>query len=622
MVLYKGERVVRGKLFVFFAVVFVLFTTVHSKEWEQFYNSSSVYRIREFGGSLYCATGGGIMKYDLSDSSFTQYINGLGFPSSGVSDITIDNEGNLWVGFAAHGIARVEAIETDPSVILYNLSRTSGMLSDSVTCLLSVGEDVYYGSTKGIAKFFDNVHTKETNLTDYLEEKPVYDIFAVGDSLWVGYSGGVVLFDRNSFQVVSFPIGATRSLCSYDGHVYCLSDSGIFWYGGGGWNQMPSPAGEALVSIASGGGNLFSISRAKVFEWSQGDWIDISGNPYTSGSLKNVLFVGYRIRTSTDILRSIAVDPSGNPWVGGVWEGARRGGYITYYNGSVWVNEAPAQLSHNDIMEMDIAPDGGLWISTKMFGLSYRSPDSRWITYTKWRGDVGNNGLSYFGYNLALLLDSRGSLWCSALDYDLDRIVVGDPLVYADDVWEHYSLDEGTITTNRFVKAKEDPAGNRWFLSDDVKHDVGMWGINILSADGCHWLSVNPENSSGMQGGNVFDCAFGSSGRVYVAIRGYGVQVWYTGGYEWSALSDLSGDYWTTILGPDDLASTEIHAIALGPDGSVWVGTSSGLVRYESGLIDSITVKLNYSDSGLIGSPLTILSSTAKGTSGLQRREA
>ncbi|MDD4858065.1 MAG: T9SS type A sorting domain-containing protein, partial [Candidatus Krumholzibacteria bacterium] len=81
----------------------------------------------------------------------------------------------------------------------------------------------------------------------------------------------------------------------------------------------------------------------------------------------------------------------------------------------------------------------------------------------------------------------------------------------------------------------------------------------------------------------------------------YGVQAWHTGGFDWAHLSDLTGDSWTTLIEPEDLTSTDLYAIARGADGSIWVGTAAGLVSWDSGVIDSLTAKMNSGDRGLLG---------------------
>jgi len=567
-------------------------------DWNVYWSASAVNRITCLGDSLWCATNGGILLFNLSDSTFTQYGDGLGFHSASVTAVAVDRHGSVWLGFTSSGVARVDGIDADPLVQVYREVR-DGLVSDSVTCLVAVEDDVYYGSTNGVAKFYDNLPSPEFVLSDSTEGTFIYDLLIAGDSLWIGRDGGVALFNRDTYSYTYFPIGSVTSLCEYDGDIYGASENGIQRFTGAGWSIVGSIE-DVPIAVAAGGGVLACVTVGAAYVWSGVEWTDISGTLYAPGSMKYVFRWEYRISWSRDILKTLAVDGRGTPWVGGAYSTQNRGTYITAYIDDSWWNRAPALLSESGIVELDFAPDGGLWVSTRFFGISYRSTDGRWVSYTKYRGDVGDRGLSYFQNNLALLADSQGFLWCNALDHDLDMIEVNDPFDRDDDEWRHFTLNEGTITSNRFVKAKEDPAGNRWFLSD--AEQSGMWGINITNPDTTDWLSINPDVVADMAGGSVFDCVFDQSGRVYLALKNDGVQMWDTRGFDWTNLSNLDDDYWPErLIHPDDLASKNLLSIARGSDGSIWVGTASGLVRWRSGAIDSITRKTGFSGEGLIG---------------------
>ncbi|MCK4236074.1 MAG: T9SS type A sorting domain-containing protein [Candidatus Krumholzibacteria bacterium] len=592
-----------------FVLSLVLFVPGAAKsaagDWNVYINASAINRITCSGDSLWCATYGGILVYDLSDSTFTQYMDGLGLRSSLVSAVTVDRHGSVWVGHVSSGIDRIDDIETDPYVKHYSYT-LEGLISDNITCLAAVDDDVYYGSTNGVAKFYENMPSQVPGLTDELEYKYVFDLLLRGDTLWVAYQDGVVLFNRITYQDTLFAIGLTISLCEHDGSVMCAGVNGIqeFVYSGSlGWHWETIGSLPAIpISVSSGGGELFCVSTGAAYRLDGTDWTDITGDIAIPGSMKRIFNKVYQISSGDNILKTVAVDKRGTPWVGGLLELGNRGAYITGYYDGIWHNEAPEQLSQNEVVELSPDPAGGMWMSTLRFGISYLSDSNEWISYTAFRAGVGHdNALSYYGYNLALLYDSREYLWVNALSADLDRLKVNDPFDRGDDEWAHFSMGEGTLTTNRFVKIKEDPAGNMWFLSDDDEREEGKWGINILSADGTDWLSVNPDSVPDMEGGSVFDCAFGGDGRVYLGLRGYGTQAWHTGGYGWDTLSNFDDDVWFTIIGPDQLTSDIVHALARGADGSIWLGTSGGLVRYKSSSIDSLTKKTSAAGEGLVG---------------------
>lgn len=560
-------------------------------------DASGVNRIQSSGPDLWCSTIGGVLLFDLGDSSFTQYINDLDFRSSDVSAVAVDGRGSIWVGFVSTGITRIDDPDGMPSVEAYGY-RSGDIVSDSITCLAASENIIYYGSTRGAAVFYDGIHSREPVLSDSLSDRLVLDMLLEGDTLWAAYDAGVASFDRNTFVYRSYPVGRTFSMCRHGNYLYIAGESGIMRFNGEEWSAVPKADTGTPIFIASGGGELAYITEAGAYLRSGDTWTDITGN------MKQLFLESYRIRTSVNLLRTIAIDENGTPWVGGFWDTARRGTYISWYKGGEWHNMAPSFPVQNEIIRLDTDGAGGLWTSSNHYGISYLSPDGRWTSYTKFRGDVGEEALSYYQNNRVLLFDSRGFLWVSALDFDLDRIDVNDPFEKEDDVWTHYALGEGTITSDNFLNGKEDWAGNRWFLSNDIDQTGGEWGINILSADGSGWLSVDPQTTPGMESGSVFDCTFSNDGTVYLALDEYGVQLWFTGGLDWPNLSNFGDDIWITIIPPDSLISRALSSVERLGDGSVWVGTASGLVRYKNGLIDLIPRRTSPGQKGLIGSEI------------------
>ncbi len=565
-----------------------------SGDWEIFVNASAINRIECVGDSIWCSTRGGILVFSLVDSSFVQHLDGLGFRSTDVSGVARDARGSVWASFTTSGVARIDRFgSAEPFVKTYSAT-IDGLMSDSVTCIASAGDDVYYGSTGGIAKFYDNLHSFEPILSDSLEGVPVRDLLARGDTLWIACERGVARFLRSTFNYTMYRVGSATSLCAHGGAIHVAGANGVQRFDGSAWVSLGQPGGFVPLSVASGTGTLYCITDAKAYRRDGSSWTDITANMKTMFSQK------YMIGGGSNILKTVAVDPRGTVWVAGLEAQINRGAYLSAHVSNSWMNKAPEHLSQNGIVALSVVPGQGVWASTRYFGISYRSNAGAWTTYWKMRTPTDEAGLSYFLNNIALLRDSRGYLWCGAF-LDLDRIAINDPFIKTDDEWEHYALNEGTITTNRFVRAKEDPEGNRWFLSDDVLGEEGLLGINILKADGTAWLSVTPSTASGMAGGSVFDVSFGAGGVVYLALRGYGVQVWYTGGFDWAHLSDLASDGWATIVDPGDLASKDLFAVENGSDGAVWVGTASGLVRWKAGVIDSFTIKTSPGEQGLIG---------------------
>lgn len=566
-------------------------------DWNVYMDASAINRVTVLGDMMWCGTRGGILMFDLGDLTFTHYLDGLELKSSDVTAVTIDGRGSIWAAMRVSGVARIDDPDGNFSVQEYS-EALDGILSDSIMCLLRVDDDIYYGGTRGVAKFFNNVPAREPALTDSLADRTVYDMTydPAGDLLWVACRDGIASYDRGTFDYVFYDIGEVLSVCMHQGEVYCVSDTAVLHLDGGSWSELGGGLHMDPVTVASGGGALYCITPERAYLWNGVNWwISQAVN-----QLKGLIREEYRISSSENILCALGVDGGGVPWVGGFYEEGFRGIYLAGSDGTEWSLFQPEGLTQNQIVALDPDPLGNIWVSTGQNGISFRSTSDRWMSYTKTRDDTGSDdALSYYVNNLALLYDSQDYLWCNSLDYDLDRIDIGDPLDKDDDIWAHFTTGSGTIVSNRFVRAGEDPGGNRWFMSDNARFESGMWGINIANRAGDAWLAVDPGSYNQMEGGNVFDCAFDDQG-AYIAIRGYGVMYWRTGGFDWPTLTSTADDSWVTILGEDQLPSVELWSVEYGPDGSLWVGTSAGLVRYFQGTIDSFTVKTE-DDEGLIG---------------------
>ena len=65
-------------------------------EWHVYLDASVAYRLQVTGDTLWCCTNGGILLFDLRDSTFTQIADGLSFVSTDVSSVAPAADGTLW----------------------------------------------------------------------------------------------------------------------------------------------------------------------------------------------------------------------------------------------------------------------------------------------------------------------------------------------------------------------------------------------------------------------------------------------------------------------------------------------------------------------------------------------
>jgi hypothetical protein len=215
-----------------------------------------------------------------------------------------------------------------------------------------------------------------------------------------------------------------------------------------------------------------------------------------------------------------------------------------------------------------------VWAEFEDFYVGKVMPTGAWVNYNSAISGIAIP--SNQSTNLALLADSQGFKWfCSLPSPTLDQLDDRLDANYGNDVWTRHALDSGGgdgLGTLNLQRGLEDPAGNRWFLSDEA-------GIQILSRDGSAWFDMTPLKDQRMLRDDVVDVAFGIS--AYVAHRAEGVQRWALGGYDWGLITSTAGDQWSTPV-PGTSLPGEIFAIELRSDNVLWIATDDGLFRFPS----------------------------------------
>ncbi len=579
------------KIFIFLVIIAALSmgTSAEAQSWDQQFCHNAVNNIYLRGDTMWCCTDGGILTYSLTDSVFSHYGPELQFRSTHVDYLTFGRDGSIWAGFESHGIVRIDNPLTDPELNWYSVE--TGLIDNNILALQAVGGEIYYGSEKGIGKFFQELPSREAIISDFLENEQVYDIAAPSDSvLWIASSAGITRFNRLTLHYDHYDFDdPVISACLHDQSVYCASPDSIYRFDGDDWSFLSGITDvdgdiytSSFVKLNSDGSDLYCITDFALYQWTGSWWRAVD-----RWNMKSVFTAAYRSGWDFE-LRALEMDRQGNPWIGAVKPDDGRGVnlYVYDWSDSQWVNKRPEQITYNNILRVAADPAGGVWMSPVTNGISYYSGLEGHFAYTSLDEGSGE-GLSSIHTNLAIVCDSQDRFWCHAFgdpvlgsEFPLDMIELGDRTSASDDQWAHYSRSEHGISI-RHQNAVEDPGGNIWFLSDDLYPDEGGWGIDIVSSTGEEWIHLNPDNTSGdLPSGNIIDCAF-SSERAYLAVRNYGIVVWETGGFGWSDLSG-GGDAWYPLVPGSALPTTDLTAVEE-RNGNLWIATSAGLIKRDSG---------------------------------------
>ena len=129
--------------------------------------------------------------------------------------------------------------------------------------------------------------------------------------------------------------------------------------------------------------------------------------------------------------------------------------------------------------------------------------------------------------------------------------------------WTTYTTAEG-LADDDVRSIVKDAQGNMWFGTSD----------GLSKFDGSHWLTYDTSNGLPENDINVL---FADGSTIWVGTSGGGA-------------SGFDGNMWETFPNLGGAYSGHIRSIEKGDDGSVWLGTHNGLIRWNDGDVEEYMV--------------------------------
>ena len=386
---------------------------------------------------------------------------------------------------------------------------------------------------------------KRTLVTPILSVKPV----GITLDLAIGSEdpAAVKLYVKNDAEgLLAWNISGNREWLRFENPLYPGNSSATV--SGIGPAEIIVETDFTLVSSQ----NPESVSAAITVSAADPNGITASGSPLTIPVILNI----WDILTSGDGLPGSEIN---NIFVNGqddVWVGTNQGAARITADGIESYTQSNSGLVNNQVNAINVSPDDSVWFGTGIGwndaegGLSrYYPGDDSWVTYTyqSTNGQLALNSVS------AIVSTPSGEIWFGTPGGGLSH--------YDGTGWEKFTTRNTPDLVGDFILALTlDPDERVWLGSN--------WGPGLF--DGINWASYAETIT-----GPVNAVAVDSQGSTWV---GTGNGFWILSAGEWQEFH----------LGEPGSPSDLILSLAPEPGGKVWIGTASGLVRYENGTGENV----------------------------------
>jgi hypothetical protein len=243
----------------------------------------------------------------------------------------------------------------------------------------------------------------------------------------------------------------------------------------------------------------------------------------------------------SNIVRSIAIDGSGNKWIG------TDKGFVKF-DGTSWTvyKDVIPNLPSNDFGVITIDGSGNKWMSNG--GLIAKFDGNNWVCYS-----TETLGVLYSSVT-SIAFDGSGNKWIGTTTGGLAK--------YDGTNWTWYNISNSNIPNNYAQSVAIDASGNKW---------IGTNGGGLAKFDGTNWTVYNTSNSKIPSNTLIYSMVIDGSGNKWMGTFQTG-------------LVKFDGTNFTVYnsLNSGMPAYMDIFSIAIDGAGNKWIGTSSGgLVKFD-----------------------------------------
>jgi ligand-binding sensor domain-containing protein/serine phosphatase RsbU (regulator of sigma subunit) len=492
-----------------------------------------------------------------------------------VTSVYCDPDGLLWIGTAVDGLLTLDEASG-------TWTTAGGLPAKRIRDVTGgLGGNVWVATSQGLAHYRAAEHLWQ--IWDMSSGLPSEDLTVVlGDeraSVWVGTADlGLFLFDAADSTVIDHDYGL-RWLGGVRVHDIARTTAGETWASVGArlTRVERTASGFDVLKLRAQDGPPDLEARTLGTDDEGHLWMGSSGIGLARFSGYSWMRFGMTSGNATGLVSSVSRDNDGVYWFG-TGSGVAR--HVPGPGRGEWSRFTLDEgLPSNRVMTVGQDSSGSHWIGTTQGLVRYE--DGIFRNYTEM--DLG------FPVNVsAFHVDRSGNVWAGVRT---GRILRRDR---KSGEWSHRYLDRGSVVTD----VLEDASGNLRFAtwngvwqldtSVDPEIDISSFARGQAETSGS-WTQLSQRD--GLADSRITTIAQDDDGNIWYGHPTSGLSVYRTGRGKW--------DYYTT---KDGLCGNRVSDIMVAESGQVWIGTERGgasvydgttfqTIRHEDGLgADAVSV--------------------------------
>jgi sugar lactone lactonase YvrE len=546
--------------------------------WQDYLSYTSANKIALTPDKVFCATGGGLMYYDLEDNSVNKFASVAELSDFGIKTIAYSEENNVLI--VAYTNSNIDLVYGSNVFNLSDLKRKQITGDKTIYNISFIGNEAYFACGFGIVVI--NLEKKEVKDTYFIGDGGssivVNDVTADDNFLYAATNNGILKADRNGGNLQDYHnwskiediphanqkfshvnIHAGRLVANYTPDTWFEDE--MYIYNGSEWVRYLPQIGYAF-DVQNNGSYLTIASREQVFVINENDEIV---SHITQYQFENETMSGLSIDT-----RSAAISSNGTLWIADALNSLIK---VNGENFEVAQVNGPADNSvfylYQSASNLWVMPGGQVGYTLPHF--QRLNSDGQWKNFTKSK----NPELDEFFNIISVVVDPGdethffiGSWGGGLLEYKNDELVI------------RYTNKNSPLES---ALPQSPDAPYVWVDGMAFDSDRNLWITNSQSGKNLHKLSPQGEWKSFVLPEAENDYNLGKliiteNGDKWVVIRDHDVYVVNKDGSKKKYLPVTS--YFNN--GENEIFNrmNNILSIAEDIEGTIWLGTTKGVAVY------------------------------------------